>query len=128
MITEQKERSAISGRRERESKISDRLISLLSDDSYRKISKKTGYNPETVRRYMQGQSAPADFVAQICVMYDLDANHLLLGESRPAHESALRATPLESLLSEVGRRLINIEAAQVGASTLDGMSQSAQGT
>jgi hypothetical protein len=99
------------------------LIPLLADDSFRRISKRTDYNPETVRRYMNGQSVPADFVAQVCVAYGLDANYLLTGEWKPANESSLRATPLETLLAEIGRRLVNIESAQVGASTLEGMAQ-----
>ena len=58
----------------------DRLTASAAGKSYRWIARATGGHPETVRRYMQGQSPNIEFVTSFCDVFDLNPQWLLTGE------------------------------------------------
>jgi len=57
----------------------ERLNTVAGDESYRRIGSKTEHNPETVRRYMKGQSPSVEFIASFCAAYDVNESWLLTG-------------------------------------------------
>ncbi|MEO1583016.1 MAG: hypothetical protein AAFR96_00405 [Planctomycetota bacterium] len=57
-----------------------RLASALEGKSYRWIARTTGIHPETVRRYMHGQSPSIEFVTCICGHLRINPQWLLTGE------------------------------------------------
>ncbi|MGP1272367.1 MAG: helix-turn-helix domain-containing protein [Phycisphaerales bacterium] len=58
----------------------DRMSSAASGKSYRWVARATGSHPETVRRYMQGQSPNIEFVTAFCSVFGLNPQWLLTGE------------------------------------------------
>ena len=97
---------------ERERALSKRLTATLADFSFREIARRTGYNPETVRRYLNGSSKiPADFVAQACRQFScMDANDTLgTTVSAVQLDEALRRLPTRRLMVELGRRIELVE-------------------
>lgn len=57
-----------------------RLETALEGKTYRWISRATGIHPETVRRYMQGQSPSVEFVSSVCSQLHINPQWLLTGE------------------------------------------------
>lgn len=87
-----------------------RLRSGSRADAYRDISRRTGFNHESVRRYMLGLSQPtAEFVAVFAKAYRLSPAWLLLEEGASSPEGtarlALEGASLEDLFAEIARRL-----------------------
>lgn len=100
------------------SPLHERLLSVIGDQTYRSIAKRTRSSSETVRRYLQGQAPSVEFLAAICDEFDLNANWLFTGEgarsnadqraqtlraSSPAELLAAIADALELLTSRVDR-------------------------
>ena len=71
----------------------DRLSSVAGARTYRALGELTNTHPETVRRYMQGQSPAVDFLAALCHSMAINADWLLTGRG-PMHVSDLRAAAL----------------------------------
>jgi hypothetical protein len=67
-----------------------RLETALEGKTYRWISRATGIHPETVRRYMQGQSPSVDFVSSVCSQLHINPQWLLTGEG-PMRRDEVRA-------------------------------------
>ncbi len=67
-----------------------RLETALEGKTYRWISRVTGIHPETVRRYMQGQSPSIDFVSSVCSQLQINPQWLLTGEG-PMRRDEVRA-------------------------------------
>lgn len=57
----------------------DRLSTVASGQTYRALSQMTETHPETVRRYMQGQSPSVEFLAAVCSTLAINADWLLTG-------------------------------------------------
>lgn len=72
-----------------------RLREAVGTRTYRHLAELTGTHHETVRRYMQGQSPSAPFLAKLCEELGLNANWLLNGHG-PMHRSELRTTELQN--------------------------------
>lgn len=67
-----------------------RLEAALDGKTYRWISRATGIHPETVRRYMQGQSPSIEFVSSVCSQLQINPQWLLTGEG-PMRRDDVRA-------------------------------------
>lgn len=93
-------------------------IAVGEHATYRQVSDQTGANPETVRRYMQGQAPSVEFVAALCRVFGISADWLLtgrgpmkvadlkghvLGESSAGELFTAVADNLERLLARVDR-------------------------
>ena len=101
--------------KQRDELVAARLCEVLSGISARTISMDTGYNPETVRRYMNGNSKiPADFVAQVVRVYEKDL-YYVLDVPPKAHPRDLQRVPLSHLLDELSRRICRLEDFSVGS-------------
>lgn len=61
------------------SALHERLQAAAGDRTYRHIGDMTRTHPETVRRYMQGQSPGADFLAALCAALGISGDWLLTG-------------------------------------------------
>lgn len=81
--------------------------------TYRRIGDLTGTHPETVRRYMQGQSPSVEFVAALAGALSLSAEWLLTGRGPMKQEDAknhalqnAKATDLLSAVATTMERVI----------------------
>lgn len=66
----------------------DRLNAAVGDRTYRHIGEMTQTHPETVRRYMQGQSPSVEFVAALATALGLSGDWLLTGRGPMKQEDA----------------------------------------
>lgn len=70
-----------------EAEIRQRLREVIGDDRYKAVASRTGFNPETVRRYLTSDCRiPAEFVAVVAVFYGVDPGSILV--NNPAAEHA----------------------------------------
>jgi transcriptional regulator with XRE-family HTH domain len=96
----------------------DRLNSVSSGHTYRAIAELTQTHPETVRRYMQGQSPSVEFLAALCPGLGINADWLLTGRGAqradqirahalqhadPAELHSAIATTISALVERVDR-------------------------
>jgi len=105
-----------------------RLVEAVGDLTYRRLGQLTDTHPETVRRYMHGQSPSTEFLAKLCRALSVNANWLLTGQG-PRRTEDIRvqtlrsATPSELLsalsesatnsrdrITQLERRLSRLEA------------------
>ncbi len=102
------------------SPLHERLLAATGDRTYRRVGEITGTHPETVRRYLQGQSPSVEFISAICSALEVNGQWLLTGEgpmrNADAKHHALRhADPGELLsaiagtLDSLGERLDRLE-------------------
>ena len=90
--------------------MTERLSNITGDDSFRAIARRTGFHPETVRRYMQGVSKQSlEFVASVVNEYDADASVLMRGHPVAPSEDSLRLASTDDLFAELSRRLAHVE-------------------
>jgi transcriptional regulator with XRE-family HTH domain len=102
-------------RDDREISIRKRLTESVDELSIAQVGRKTGYNNETVRRYIHGKSRiTADFLGQVCTSYQLDANYILTGMCRVSATDSLREVSTELLINELARRYQLVEDNTVG--------------
>lgn len=113
-------KTQIGERRElRETCIAKRLSNATQGDSFRAVGQQTGYNSETIRRYLQGlSSVPADFVGRVAICYGQSGHFLVTGTHRVPCSEQLRLVPTDRLINELGRRLMMIEDSAVGSALL----------
>lgn len=71
----------------------ERLTSVASGKTYRSIGDLTATHPETVRRYLQGQSPSVEFLAALCRGLGINADWLLTGRG-PTRVEEVRAHAL----------------------------------
>jgi transcriptional regulator with XRE-family HTH domain len=96
----------------------ERLSSVADGRTYRAIADLTDTHPETVRRYMQGQSPGVEFLSALCQGLAINADWLLTGrgpmrvadlraaalrDANPAELHTAMATTLSSLVERVER-------------------------
>ncbi len=89
------------------SPLHERLLAAVGDRTYRRIGEMTSTHPETVRRYLQGQSPSVDFVMALCAALSISGQWLLTGEgpmkAADAKQHALtHANPAELLSAIAG--------------------------
>lgn len=95
--------------------IAQQLTMHLSEFNFRQISEATGYHPETVRRFCNGESRiNADFIRRVCMAYSIDANLLLTGEAVPVEYKELRHIATGKILAELSKRIERVEDFAVG--------------
>jgi transcriptional regulator with XRE-family HTH domain len=75
------------------SPLHERLHAAVGSRTYRAIAEATDSNPETVRRYMQGQAPSAEFLAALCSALGLNAQWMLSGQG-PMKASQIRTHAL----------------------------------
>lgn len=71
----------------------ERLTSVAASRTYRALGELTNTHPETVRRYMQGQSPGVEFLAALCAALGVNADWLLTGRG-PMKVADVRAHAL----------------------------------
>lgn len=91
----------------KDSPLHERLSVAAGDMTYRHLGELTNTHPETVRRYMQGQSPSAEFLSSVCEAMHINGNWLLTGRGPMRTEelrtSSLReATPTDLLTAIAG--------------------------
>ena len=68
--------------------IRQRLVVVVGQDRVAEVAKRTGFNPETVRRYLRTDcSIPADFVAAVAASYGVDPASIMLLHRASEHEA-----------------------------------------
>lgn len=87
-----------------------RLRAVIGSDSFRDVAQRTGFNHETVRRYLNGASEPgAEFLACFITAYQLSPGWVLFERGGPTAASmtrdALAEAGIDDLLGEVADRL-----------------------
>jgi len=88
--------------------IAKRLYSMIDQYSFRSIAEAAGYNTETTRRYLIGESKiPAGFIASVTKHYELDLSEIMFG-IKSVHPT-VRSLRTDSLINELGRRMALIE-------------------
>jgi len=97
-------------------KIAEQVAAATGRDNLRTVAMKTGFNAETTRRYMLGDTKiPAEFIRQIALRYEQDANVLLcLSKSEPI-SFHLQSVSIDTLINELGRRMKVIENCAVAS-------------
>ena len=94
---------------DRDLRIAKRLMAAVDGETLREVALTTGYNTETTRRYMKGESRlPADFIRQIAIHYTCDARYLL-GVPIEPEKVNLKLVTTDKLVDELGRRMTMVE-------------------
>ena len=92
-----------------ESELHQRLHAATGNRSYRHLSELTETNPETVRRYMQGQSPSVEFLSALCAALAINGEWLLTGKGpmrmADVRKSALQNAEASELLSAMARTI-----------------------
>lgn len=105
----------------------DRLLAAVGSRTYRQVGDLTNTHPETVRRYLQGQSPSVEFVAALSKALSLNADWILTGQG-PMKRDQLKAhalatadtSELLTAMSETLERLIGrVERVEVYMQTLE---------
>ncbi len=91
------------------SPLHERLLASVGDRTYRRVGELTNTHPETVRRYLQGQSPSVDFVMSLCSALSISGQWLLTGEgpmsAADAKAHALQQANPGELLSAIAGTL-----------------------
>lgn len=78
-------------------------MAAIGHFAVRHIADRTGTNVEYVHRYLRGMPPTAEFIAKVCVEFDISADWLLMARgpmrASDARHHALRETPAPDLLS-----------------------------
>lgn len=92
-----------------QSDLHQRLLTATGNRSYRHLSELTETNPETVRRYMQGQSPSVDFLSALCAALAINAEWLLTGKgpmrAEDVRRDALQNAEASELLAAMARTI-----------------------
>ena len=92
--------------------VTQRLQLATGDTSYRQIGVLTGTHPETVRRYMNGQSPSAAFLSSISNNFGISGEWLLTGRgpmlTKDILAHILQSSSSEALLAAVSTLFDNI--------------------
>ena len=73
----------------------ERLRTLVRKQTLRAFSAEMGFHPQSVRRWLQGDSSPpAAFLIAVCERYRVSADWLLLGIGPPALEERNSSGPV----------------------------------
>lgn len=90
------------------------MQSLVGTKTYRMVADMTGYNAETVRRYMLGQEMSVDFLAALARATNASAEWLLTGRGpmkrTGVHAHALQEASVSELLNAMARTLERLAA------------------
>lgn len=65
--------------------VRERLREAIGSRTAREVARETGFNPETIRRYLNQGSVPARFIASVAITYNVPIDRLLL--DRPQDQS-----------------------------------------
>lgn len=76
-----------------DSALHDRLSAICDGQSFRELAELTGSNPETVRRYMAGQSPSVEFLTRLCQRKGINGQWLLNGQG-PMKSADIRSATL----------------------------------
>ncbi|MFG0306280.1 MAG: helix-turn-helix domain-containing protein [Phycisphaerales bacterium JB040] len=88
------------------SSIADRLREAVAGDTVAGVARRTGYNAETTRRYLNEGRVPAEFIAALSRAYGVDASWLIHGDDVGLHNVDLMARiSTADLMHELDRRL-----------------------
>ncbi len=95
------------------SDLHDRLASAIGKTTYRRLGELTETHPETVRRYMQGQSPSATFLAHVCASFGICGEWLLTGKGpmriEEVRSHALKQADASELLGAIANTLNDLD-------------------
>ncbi|VAX41951.1 hypothetical protein MNBD_PLANCTO03-44 [hydrothermal vent metagenome] len=87
----------------------ERLNTAAGNRSYRHLAELTETNPETARRYMQGQPPSVEFLSAFCASLAINGEWLLTGRgpmrTADLRKAALRDAEASELLSAMARTI-----------------------
>lgn len=90
----------------------DRLNQAVGDTSYRQLGTLTDTHPETVRRYMQGQTPSAVFMTNLCRNLGISGEWLLSGQGpmkvRDIKSHALKHADPNELMGAIANTLTQL--------------------
>ncbi len=86
-----------------EADLKHRLTIVLASKTNGTISKDTGFNPETIRRYRRTGRMPASFLIAVSQAYSIDAHWLFSGED--LKNESIRANTIPKILSDIADEL-----------------------
>ncbi len=96
--------------------IARQVRSTLEKLSKRSLAEMTGYSNESVRRYLNGtHRVPADFIRQLCVAFEFDANQMLRVPEPTGNAYPLKQLSTRVLLEELTSRIARIEDCAMGS-------------
>lgn len=76
-------------------RLHERLAAVLSDIPYRKVADRTNTPQETVRRYLAGQTPSAEFLMEVCRVWEINGEWLLSGRG-PMHAKDIKGHSLQA--------------------------------
>ena len=90
-----------------QSPIHERLVTVAGERTNRRLAELTNTNPETVRRYMQGNTPSVEFLSAVCKSLAISGDWLLTGRGpmkldEVKTESLKQADPSELLSAMAG--------------------------
>ncbi len=92
----------------------DRLAEAAGKTSYRKLGKMTETHPETVRRYMQGQTPSSSYIIAFCDALGIAGDWLLMGKGpkmrNQVRTHALKSADASELLNAIADTLTALTA------------------
>ena len=86
------------------SAIRQRLKQVLGRESNTSVAKRTGFHPETVRRYRLTGEMKSSFVAAVALQYEVNADWILTGRGSPKitlHDETMVAEYLRVLAAQL---------------------------
>lgn len=110
-----------------ESLLHERLAAIAGPRTFRAIAEVTATNPETVRRYMQGQMPSVEFLAALCSAFKINGEWLLCGRGpmkaddvkSHALKSASGGELLGAMATAIERLADRVERLEVYTQTLE---------
>ncbi|MFK7883747.1 MAG: hypothetical protein AB8F26_06140 [Phycisphaerales bacterium] len=94
------------------SDLHQRLHDAIGKTTFRRLGDLTDTHPETVRRYMQGQSPSAPFLSKVCASFGICGEWLLTGKGpmkiSEMRQHALREADASELLGAIAKNLSDL--------------------
>lgn len=94
------------------SDLHSRLELAIGKTTFRRLGDLTDTHPETVRRYMQGQSPSAQFLSMVCEAFGINGEWLLTGKGpmkvNEMRQHALRQADMTELLVAIAENLSSL--------------------
>lgn len=96
------------------SSLHERILAAVGRRTIREVAELTRHHPETVRRYLSGQSPSVEFVAALCVALRVNAQWMLTGRgpmlSDDIRTEALRGADTGELLGAFAATVESVQS------------------
>lgn len=117
------------------SPLHDRMRTVIGARSFRQVGELTDTNPETARRYLQGQTPSVEFLSAVCERFGVNGEWLLTGRGpmkageirRAALQESSAGELLRALATTVERLTERVERLELFVQTLEARVRARQG-